>query len=53
MYIGQGQDFKLTMELSEKVQYSRKQLKYIIESTFKFALNFNLISSDSTQSLFS
>ena len=25
MYFGQGQDFKLTMELSEKVQYSRNQ----------------------------
>ena len=25
MYFGQGQDFKLTTELSEKVQYSRKQ----------------------------
>ena len=23
MYFGQGQDFKLTTELSEKVQYSR------------------------------
>ena len=27
MYIGQGQAFKLTTELSEKVQYSSKQLK--------------------------
>ena len=25
MYFGQGQDFKLTTELSEKVQYSRNQ----------------------------
>ena len=25
MYFGQGKDFKLTMELSEKVQYSRNQ----------------------------
>ena len=25
MYFGQGQDFKLTAELSEKVQYSRNQ----------------------------
>ena len=25
MYFGQGQDFKLTKELSEKVQYSRNQ----------------------------
>ena len=25
MYFGQGQDFKLTMELSEKAQYSRNQ----------------------------
>ena len=24
MYFGQGQDFKLTTELNEKVQYSRK-----------------------------
>ena len=24
MYFGQGQDFKLTTELPEKVQYSRK-----------------------------
>ena len=24
-YFGQGQDFKLTTELSEKVQYSRNQ----------------------------
>ena len=53
MYIAQGQDFKLTTELSEKVQYSSKQLKYFLESSFKFALNFNLICSDSTQSLFS
>ena len=25
MYFGQGQDFKLATELSEKVQYSRNQ----------------------------
>ena len=25
MYFGQGQDFKLTTALSEKVQYSRNQ----------------------------
>ena len=25
MYFGQGEDFKLTTELSEKVQYSRNQ----------------------------
>ena len=25
MYFGQGQDFKVTTELSEKVQYSRNQ----------------------------
>ena len=25
VYFGQGEDFKLTTELSEKVQYSRKQ----------------------------
>ena len=25
MYFGQGQDFKLTSELSEKVQYSHNQ----------------------------
>ena len=25
VYFGQGKDFKLTMELSEKVQYSRNQ----------------------------
>ena len=25
MYLGQGQDFKVTTELSEKVQYSRNQ----------------------------
>ena len=25
VYFGQGEDFKLTKELSEKVQYSRKQ----------------------------
>ena len=25
MYFGQGQDFKLTKELSKKVQYSRKK----------------------------
>ena len=25
MHFGQGQDFKLTTELSEKVQYSRNQ----------------------------
>ena len=25
MYFGQGQDFKLTTELSEKVQYSHNQ----------------------------
>ena len=25
MYIGQGEDFKLTTELPEKVQYSRNQ----------------------------
>ena len=25
MYFGQGQDFKLTKELSKKVQYSRNQ----------------------------
>ena len=25
MYFGQGEDFKLTAELSEKVQYSRNQ----------------------------
>ena len=25
MYFGQGQDFKLSTELSEKVQYSRNQ----------------------------
>ena len=25
MYFGQGKDFKLTMELSEKVQYCHKQ----------------------------
>ena len=25
MYFGLGEDFKLTMELSEKVQYSRNQ----------------------------
>ena len=25
VYFGQGEDFKLTMELSEKVQYSRNQ----------------------------
>ena len=25
VYFGQGQDFKLTTELSEKVQYSRNQ----------------------------
>ena len=25
MYLGQGQDVKLTTELSEKVQYSRNQ----------------------------
>ena len=25
VYFGQGEDFKLTLELSEKVQYSRSQ----------------------------
>ena len=26
MYFGQGQDFKLTTEMSEKLQYSRNQV---------------------------
>ena len=32
MYFGQGQDFKLTTELSEKVQYSRNQFYSVLES---------------------
>ena len=35
MYFGQGQDFKLTTELSEKVQYPRNQ---VIKNSLKEAI---------------
>ena len=39
VYIDQGEDFKLTTELSEKVQYSRDQaIKNSLRSFLTFAL---------------
>ena len=46
MYFGQGQDFKLTKELSEKVQYSRNQaIKNILnEAVLLMSINEALLS---------
>ena len=46
MYFGQGQDFKLTTELSGKVQYSRKQAgkKSLNEAILLMSINEALLS---------
>ena len=47
MYFGQGQDFKLTKELSEKVQYSRDQAtkNSLNEAILLMSINEGLLSS--------
>jgi len=46
VYFGQGEDFKLTAELSEKVQYSSNQaVKNILnEATLLMSINATLLS---------
>ena len=46
MYFGQGQDFKITTELSEKVQYSRNQ-------AMKNSLNEAILLMSINEALFS
>ena len=46
MYFGQGQDFKLTTQLSEKEQYSRNQAikNNLNEATLLMSINEALLS---------
>ena len=46
MYFGQGQDFKLTTQLSEKEQYSRNQTikNNLNEATLLMSINEALLS---------